>query len=98
MIQKFLFDQPEQITNMKQLHEYDTPENQRLTNAMNGEDDAVHLIALDALSHSLEQRLAASRDAFQEIITCTNNCNDALDEAEQMERIARETLTLTAPK
>lgn len=36
------------------------------------------------------------RDALQEIIGCGLNCKDSLDEAEQMERIAKEALSENA--
>ena len=79
---------------MNQLNEYDTPENLELVDAMNGEDDAAHLIALDALSRNLEQRLAACRDALEEI----QRINDEFNCDAYISDLCKETLSLTAPK
>lgn len=54
-----------------------TPENNRLTNAMNGKDDAEHLIALDELSRRLERE----RDELREYKADIENATlGALDE------------------
>jgi hypothetical protein len=81
---------------MKELHEYDTPENAELVDAMNGDDDAAHLIALDGLSRNLEQRLAACRDALNLILE--SDYDSMTRQLAHNAQIARETLTITAPK
>jgi hypothetical protein len=83
---------------MKQLHEYDTPENAELVDAMNGEDDAAHLIALDALSRNLEQRLAACRDALALVLQRGENMQNSDQYLYEVLHTCRKTLTLTAPK
>jgi hypothetical protein len=68
---------------MKQLHQYATPE----TDAAY---DHIWPERMAATSLSLEQRLAACRDALEEIQIRSYN--------QHLAELARETLTLTAPK
>jgi hypothetical protein len=73
---------------MKQLHEYQTPEtnrNQYASEVMGRED-----VVLANVCAALEQRLAACRDALKEIQIRSYN--------QHLADLARETLTLTAPK
>jgi len=76
---------------MNQLHEYDTPECDELEKLMclTGHHEM-------KLAKSLEQRLAACRDALIEIA----NYNPGLTSGCALASIARKTLTLTltAPK
>lgn len=73
---------------MKQLHEYDTPE----TSPYRGVWATSWSSGISIYEHarSLEQRLAACRDALQNL-SKLNLCGRAYEEIEQ-------TLTLTAPK
>jgi hypothetical protein len=80
---------------MKQLHEYDTPECDELEKLMclTGHHEM-------KLARSLEQRLAACRDALEEIATYLDSesypRNGSMES--RLGLLSEQALTLTAPK
>ena len=78
---------------MKQLHEYATPETDAFIESLidqRGMNNAVYTKEITGKCHDLEQRLAACRDALRNVSKSSSST--------RLQRVARETLTLTAPK
>lgn len=76
--------------------ETDTPETDDLVLAMNGKDDATHLIALDKLSRKLESALVKARrsrtavvEKYQAAVKEAHEAGQQRDEARRLAEIHR---------